>query len=705
MISDFIQKALLKVEKSCSILVKDEFLKNEILSGTEINDSMLQKIYSKENLKRKDFTRIEEMIKIDLDEKIAGIEETNVLYDIISEDFKRYDKATIKTKLLKKEYLYITGKTLYEHLINKKENSLEQTKQNRLLLFLNIPPKDWNFVESLTFEKYFRIPTMYFYAAFARNAENVISKSMLVFNDTFEKVEFTIFDNDNNTKTKFEGTGSGTIDFYRFEFEDEKRHSPVILFIPKLTEHVITGNIFSFESPKRGFVSDKIFLLKVKEVNQVLEILKEDQHNNMAGNCLCNNLPSFQGYDYDFLNIQPQTAIFNSIAGQYVCYTIGKEKDRIRSQKLVIKKDCSVQFSSSNLHVDFGYANVSDEDKILQIHFHPEEGEFKYNIFLYLNNSDIREGKLQGVVCGINRLNEPFAERVFVVKEEDEAFEPEDYKIGTDKLNELLKEVPELLQIFLGEINDFSTDFGALQMFYKDFYLPKKQNISRISGVFEVFSFDPLRTCIRKSALQINPNGDIQLKLFEKGQTFSGKCEILEPDVLIIRIFKGTANSSFYGFMVSLINGFDIDGIQNLISFFTGKNEKNELVSVRQVCIKSENEYDTINPEIIAFNSPEFENMNKKFGLGQYLSGRTNNILRAELSINHSLKPKNDYARLYFESACFSAIQLDKTRALQQLENAFNHGFKNKEMLQKELNESLKPIADMVDVEKLKVLF
>jgi hypothetical protein len=233
MIQEFIQKALLKNEKSGAVLIKDEKLKNDILSGIEINQDLLDKVFNKNALKRKDFTRLEEIIKLDLDTKVAEIEQTPMLYDIISEDFKQYDKTTIKNRLLKKEYLYITGKTLYEHLINRKENSLELIRQNRLLLFLDIPYQDWNLADNLSFEKYFRIPTMFYYAVFMRNSDDLISSGKLTFNDKLENVEFSRLDSNFTIKTRFYGKGTEISDFYRFDLEEEKRHLPMVVFLPK----------------------------------------------------------------------------------------------------------------------------------------------------------------------------------------------------------------------------------------------------------------------------------------------------------------------------------------------------------------------------------------------------------------------------------------------------------------------------------------
>jgi hypothetical protein len=45
-------------------------------------------------------------------------------------------------------------------------------------------------IENLVFEKYYRIPSMSYFAVFSKNAENTINYSMLIFNDTFEKLEY-----------------------------------------------------------------------------------------------------------------------------------------------------------------------------------------------------------------------------------------------------------------------------------------------------------------------------------------------------------------------------------------------------------------------------------------------------------------------------------------------------------------------------------
>jgi hypothetical protein len=703
MISEFIQKALLKNEKSASVLIKNEKLKIDVLSGIEISDRILNEVFNKETLKRKDFTRLEEVIKADLDNKVSAIEDSVLLYDLISDDFKRFDKATIKNRLLKKEYLYITGKTLYEHLINRKENSLEQIRQNRLLLFLDIEYKDWNMIENLVFEKYYRIPSMLYFAVFSKNAENTINYSMLIFNDTFERIEYSCIDKNYQVKLKYSGKGSETIDFYKFDLEEEKHHTPIILFVPKLQENILRGNIILFDSQRPGFVQQESLFIKAIDSNNIIDELNNEENRNMAGIWLSSLKPFLLGTNHDILKKHSKTAIINTISGQYKCFTIGKQKDRIRSQKLVINKDSSVLFSSSSLHLDTGYAVISDSDKILQIYFHFEEGEFKYNLLIHLDNSDIKSGKLQGVVCGINRLNEPFAERIYLLKCDNESFEPEDYKIGTDNIYELFEKSPELLSVFLGKKNDFSTDFEFLLSFYQNFYLPKQQNIKRICGVFEVFNYDTLRESIRKSAMQIKPNGDILIRYFEKGQSYSGKAEIFEPDTLVVKIFRNSSNINLHGLLISLLDGFEIEGIQNFIAFFTGKNEKNEMVSLKQVCIKTDLSFDSIETAIIPVTSSQFVDLNNSYpGIGNFLAGKTNNVLKTDLTVNHSFKTETDFGQLYFESACFAATHQDKTRAINQLQNAILHGFRNKETLIKELESgNLQLIAADIEIDKL----
>jgi hypothetical protein len=702
MIQEFIQKALLKNEKSGAVLIKDEKLKNDILSGIEINQDVLDKVFNKNALKRKDFTRLEEIIKLDLDTKVAEIEQTPILYDIISEDFKQYDKTTIKNRLLKKEYLYITGKTLYEHLINRKENSLELIRQNRLLLFLDIPYQDWNLADNLSFEKYFRIPTMFYYAVFMRNSDDLISSGKLTFNDKLENVEFSRLDSNFTIKTRFYGKGTEISDFYRFDLEEEKRHLPLVVFLPKTSCKRLKINVINSESPEEGFVSNEAILLKAKDNNDILNILNNQEIRDSSGFELYNSLTI---NDDENIKIQPKSIIFNVLAGQYICYTIGKHKKQIRTQILIIKNDCTVHISSSALHSETGYAKISDSEKILQIHFHFEEEEYKYRFLLHLENNDIKTGRIQGIVCGINRLNEPFAERVYLTRFDDYSIEPEDYEFGTTKLDQLLEKEPELLSVFLGETNDFSSDFQSLNSIYQSIFLSKQQNIARISGVFDVFSYDQSRMSIRKSVFEIQENGNVLIKVFEKGQTFTGKAEIQEPDILIISINKSILGNNFNGSMISLLDGFDIEGVENFVAFFTGKNEKNELVARRQVFVKSNQKFEQAETALIAVNSKEYDNINSKYqGVALYLTGATNNILRAELTINHSLKRKTDFGQLYFESACYSAANQDKTRALQQLQNAFNHGFKNKELLKKEMdNGDLKMFVDVVDIEGLRV--
>jgi hypothetical protein len=702
MIQEFIQKALLKNEKSSAILIKDEKLKNDIASGLEINQHVLDSVYSKEVLKRKDFTRLEEIIKLDLDTKVAEIEQTPMLFDIISEDFKQYDKTTIKNRLLKKEYLYITGKTLYEHLINRKENSLELIRQNRLLLFLDIPHKDWNLADNLSFEKYFRIPAMSYYAVFIRNSDDIICPAKLTFNDNLENAEFSRLNSNFTVKTRFYGKGTEISDFQRFDLEEEKRHLPMVLFLPKTYSNYLNINLVYTESPEEKFRSNEAILIKAKDNNDILNILSNQEIKDSSGLKLYNSLNTI---DIENIKIQPKASILNVLAGQYICYTIGKHKKQIRTQILLIKNDCTVHISSSALHSETGYAKISDSEKIIQIQFHFEEEEYKYRFLLHLDNNDIKTGRIQGVVCGINRLNEPFAERVYLTRFDDYSIEPEDYEFGTSKLNQLLEKEPELLSVFLGKTNDFGTDFQSLNTIYQSIFLPKQQNIARISGVFDVFTYDQSRMSIRKSVFEIKENGNVLIKVFEKGQTFTAKAEIQEPDFLIININKSVSGNNFNGSVISLLDGFDIEGVENFVAFFTGKNEKNELVTRRQVFIKSSQKFEEAETALIPVNSKEYDSINSKYqGVALYLTGATNNILRAELTINHSLKRKTDFGQLYFESACYSAANQDKTRALQQLQNAFNHGFKNKELLKKEMESGdLKMFADVVDLEGLKV--
>jgi hypothetical protein len=707
MISQFIQKALLKHEKSESILIKDSQIKLEILSGAEISNEFLENIFNKSRLKRKDFTRLEEIIKEDLDIKIREINEKDILQDLISEDFKKYDIPTLKTKLTKSEYVYITGKTLYEHLINKKETPLETIRQNRLLLFLNIPNKDWKDVDNLIFEKYFQIPVTHFFAAFLQNEDHKLKTAVFQFKENLSFAEFSVFDEKSEISIIYRGAGTNFSDFIKFDLSEEIHDLQAVLIFPKPVKQEFAVQIFAAENSVSDFQKYSGIFLKSSGNEQILQninntVLKRKVAVYLNSENTPNEFPKFLS---ERAENQSTYKIIEKLAGKYRCFTIGKDKDRIKLQTVTIQTDGGVQFSSSSLYHDSGYARISDSEKILQIHFHFEADEYKYIFLIHLSDNNIQSGKLQGVVCGINRLNEPFAERVFLVKSNDAELQNHEYLFSNFRFSELVNQIPELLDVFLGKTNDFSVDFKSLEFLNQRFYLPKIQNIAGISGVFNVFMYNILRESIQKLVFRISETGEVLIKSPEKGQNYFGKISISASDLVYISVFKGKSEPVHTGFIVSLSEGFDADGIRNMLAFFTGKNDKNELITSRQVFIKSDIDFENSEPSMIAINSEQFNELNSNFsGVGNYLIGKTGNILKSEFTINHHLRRETDFGQLYFESAYYAAQNQDKTGVLMQLEKAFKHGFRNKSLLLKETeNGFLKEFKNWIDVENLKV--
>jgi hypothetical protein len=162
-------------------------------------------------------------------------------------------------------------------------------------------------------------------------------------------------------------------------------------------------------------------------------------------------------------------------------------------------------------------------------------------------------------------------------------------------------------------------------------------------------------------------------------------------------------------------------GLSNLLSSNTNSPRASREVLLKSDILFSEAKYDIIKLPLATDNKEvitKFKNFNIEYeNLGMFFFGEENNLIKSFREPNRGFKRLINYGELFFTSACYHASIGQYEKAKENLKRAFEHGFaliiheedtenekhKEKQLLEEELQKSLKNIADKIDLSTLSI--
>jgi len=277
-----------------------------------------------------------------------------------------------------------------------------------------------------------------------------------------------------------------------------------------------------------------------------------------------------------------------------------------------------------------------------------------------------------------------------------------------DKTN---KENREILTNFLK--NEYVEDIEFLKRI-------AKKDIRYFSGVYAVYYLAKDLLHIHKAILRIERNGRVSIKGGKKSNDkdetevsfYEGYADYFDERFLVIHIEKRDNVPHFFQYiLLAEIKTSDVKFPDFLQGVRTTVLEKERPGSTRVVLKKYQqgNDEDLFNTKIFErfniFPTPrrkngKFVELNKnvipynrnRFGLGDFLIGITDNMLRGFDEINHDFSHKENFKEVFFATACYyGEVKKDDEKFLEYLHQAKMHGFHGHENIKRLKEEMNKP--------------
>ncbi len=431
--------------------------------------------------------------------------------------------------------------------------------------------------------------------------------------------------------------------------------------------------------------------------------------------------------------------ILGYLSGTYECYYLDKDS-------LIKTVDC---FDSNG---NVTSKHINDYGMLAYMYSYVEtfirtRTDFKLNILnadgvnyatAYLQIDGSREGNFLNLI-GVYIVSGYYfyTNKLVFIENKRNSFDdlsPENVKIGSEKCNEWIEKHPIIKEFLLSDTPKVKHNFTIPDLDFSEPHIKPSlpQNTSYLNyyaGTYYIY---------RTTSSQM-PNLSLYLlKIYANG-TISMRGEIDDYRGIAI-FFRGSLTainitdkrdttikedyqpfcSQFIFFSGHTNDPIKTDGILSTV----GVN--NQPVSFKIVLLRSDFDFDNLRGNHFDFFDTTFDNINKDAeiyrltplppkkepikNVGYSLMGKTGNYMEASTNINFQPEAINQYAFMYFSSACYSAQnEGSEAEIFEYLKEAFMHGFcrgkdeqKHKKLLKKEMETgALKDYADLIDFENL----
>jgi len=425
-----------------------------------------------------------------------------------------------------------------------------------------------------------------------------------------------------------------------------------------------------------------------------------------------------------------------SYEGVYEAYVLESQRDREFIHKLAVKiyNDCRIRFYSKITGEQEGIILEILHEKFLVCEFgyNREDGYYDFCVILDADLSDKKEEIPQDYMLGIYggvelQARTPIAGRI-LLRKTDQAYDKSlAIKIPLD--NEALLKAylakEELLYKFLrGELDRF---VDAPIILEKTPLLSEKKPLgqetarkplAKLAGLYQCYHLSSDKRHIYHSPIEIKPNGDVTIvdqteeeKRDVRGRRYYGKAYYFLGNFLAVAINKRD-DEDYYTHLLFYVASAEYNRVKHFHGVSSSITSKNSLRASREVLVKIKGNLETEYSERIPIplngqEEPLYDELDKKYdNLASFLTGNSHNLILPKRDPDSPFRREENYGMLYFSSACYYAETGDFVNARKQMERAFQHGFRDRILLKKEMKNGMlaKPEVQLIiDPDKMMI--
>jgi hypothetical protein len=424
--------------------------------------------------------------------------------------------------------------------------------------------------------------------------------------------------------------------------------------------------------------------------------------------------------------------------GVYEAYLVEGQTDREVVHRLVfeIYDRCRIRFNSKYTEEQHGLIRQYLKGKIIvsQFSYRKEEGYYDFNIILDAKPSakdqEIPPGYMLGVYGGIEqKFENPIAGRILLKKAPpnqtfDRAWSLKIPLKDEAQLKAHFAKEPLLKKFLRGELDRFVDSLAMLEsypMLSQAQAAPpnQKRQIKRLAGVYQIYHLSSDKKHIHHSPIEIFPNGDVIIvdqteeeKRQSTGHKYFGRAHFYMGNFLAIAIEKRD-DEDYFAHLSFYVASLDYERVAHFHGVSTSITRYNTIRASREVMIKIggtlENAYSRRIPIPLEGKiEPLYEELDKTYqGLATFLTGNAHNLIIPRRDPDAPFERNENYGMVYFSSACYFAANNDPANARKQLERAFQHGFRDRNLLKKEMSGGMlsnPEIRIFIDADRLMIL-
>ena len=394
----------------------------------------------------------------------------------------------------------------------------------------------------------------------------------------------------------------------------------------------------------------------------------------------------------------PMTALLKMStkwSGYYYLYALHRKKRVLLKYAFHLDEEGNLQVYWNDAVVYKGriVESLNARRFIIEMHDPDQKNDARFINFLSLSGN--KQSWAKGIFVGYS-IDTPtsgfLGGRIFIVPSranEISEIQTEYIPFDSKEFNETKFKFPRIANFFAGEDHRYYLD-DIIRVSSKPSLerFPRSEPLKAILGVYEYFYTSVASRVkskfIRKAVLEIDESGRLKM-IGLRGEKYSGAVLIYDS-TLYMRFFKETGRRKFQGFAVLKVKSDMVQVMQGI----TTLTASSKITARKLVCIKVDKTIPELQPEQIHIGSDRYAELNTQYpGLGFQLTGLVGNVIQTPDSDNQETfddQPK--MSDVYFRSACYLSLRNQPIgKILRELENSFVHGFRDQELLEKELGE------------------